>query len=201
MQHEIAKRLREERVRLGLSQDEMAKLGGVTGRSQRNYESGARLPDAAYLAAIGARDVDLQYVLSGIRYEAEMWGREFLLQALCDALSLDLDDLEIAISKAEDAELARLYPGSHGSHMEKMAVMRGIAEDLLRSSNDSKVVGQVSINQELLAEVLESVEQAATAVRITAKKKAQAVVMIYLASQATGKVDAEFVKSAIRLAS
>ena len=60
-------RLREERERLGLSQDEFAELGGVQRRSQGNYERGDRVPDAVYLAAIAAKGVDVLYVVTGLR--------------------------------------------------------------------------------------------------------------------------------------
>ena len=60
-------RLREERERLALSQQALAEKCGVTARSQRNYESGERNPDSAYLAAIAAAGADVLYVLTGQR--------------------------------------------------------------------------------------------------------------------------------------
>lgn len=62
---EIAERLRESRERLGLSQQAFAEHCGIAARSQRNYESGERLPDAGYLAALVALGVDVVYVLTG----------------------------------------------------------------------------------------------------------------------------------------
>lgn len=64
---EISDRLRGEREAMGLSQQAMAELSGITARSQRNYESGERLPDAAYLAAIAKAGADVVYVLTGQR--------------------------------------------------------------------------------------------------------------------------------------
>lgn len=60
-------RLREERERLALSQQALAEKCGVTARSQRNYESGERNPDSAYLAAIAAAGADVLYILTGQR--------------------------------------------------------------------------------------------------------------------------------------
>ena len=60
-------RLREERERLALSQQALAEKCGVTARSQRNYESGERNPDSAYLAAIAAAGADVLYILTGER--------------------------------------------------------------------------------------------------------------------------------------
>ncbi|ASI69884.1 hypothetical protein BA022_15805 [Diaphorobacter nitroreducens] len=50
-----------------MSQQALAEQCGVTARSQRNYESGERLPDAGYLAALPAAGVDVLYVLTGER--------------------------------------------------------------------------------------------------------------------------------------
>lgn len=67
---EIAERLKETRERLGLSQQALAEHCGITARSQRNYESGERLPDAGYLAELVALGVDVAYVLTGDRNPA-----------------------------------------------------------------------------------------------------------------------------------
>ena len=61
----IGSRLREERERLGHSQSDLAELGGTQRKSQFNYETDARRPDADYLAAIAASGVDVLYVLTG----------------------------------------------------------------------------------------------------------------------------------------
>ena len=63
----IGIRLREERERLGLSQTEMAERCGSTRKSQFNYESDARRPDADYLSALTAVGADVLYILTGQR--------------------------------------------------------------------------------------------------------------------------------------
>jgi transcriptional regulator with XRE-family HTH domain len=63
----LGQRLREERVRVGLSQTELAAVGGLQQRAQLNYESGARSPDANYLLALKSVGVDIVYVLTGQR--------------------------------------------------------------------------------------------------------------------------------------
>ena len=60
-------RLREERLRLDMVQPEFAGLGGVGKQSQINYESGKRMPDAAYLAALAEHGVDVGYLVTGER--------------------------------------------------------------------------------------------------------------------------------------
>ncbi|WP_175774003.1 helix-turn-helix domain-containing protein [Burkholderia multivorans] len=63
----IGARLREERLRIGLSQAEFAALGGLSNKAQLSYESGARSPDANYLAALAKIGVDVLYVITGER--------------------------------------------------------------------------------------------------------------------------------------
>lgn len=58
-------RLKEERKRLGLNQDEFAALGGVKKGAQFNYENGSRSPDSDYLTAVAAAGVDVLYLLTG----------------------------------------------------------------------------------------------------------------------------------------
>lgn len=63
----IGDRIKQERERLGLNQDEFGKLGGVTRKSQFNYESEERMPDAAYLESISQAGVDVQFIITGQR--------------------------------------------------------------------------------------------------------------------------------------
>lgn len=64
---EIGDRLREERERLKLSQEEFGAVGGVARNAQSNYEKGKRVPDAAYLAAIAEVGADVLYIVTGTR--------------------------------------------------------------------------------------------------------------------------------------
>lgn len=63
----IGARLSGERHRLGLTQEQFAKIGGVQRRAQAHYEAGKRTPDANYLAAISEGGVDVVYLLTGRR--------------------------------------------------------------------------------------------------------------------------------------
>lgn len=58
-------RLRQERERLGLSQERFAQLVGVSRVSQCNYEQGAREPGIAYLSLVGQRGCNLRFILFG----------------------------------------------------------------------------------------------------------------------------------------
>lgn len=64
---EITQRLREERKHLGLTQEELAIIGGVKVNAQSIYERGVRVPNAIYLANIAKVGVDVLYVVTGKR--------------------------------------------------------------------------------------------------------------------------------------
>ncbi len=60
-------RLREERTRLGLKQEEFAQLGGVNRNTQGSYEKNERSPDLNYLSAVAVHGVDVLFVVTGVR--------------------------------------------------------------------------------------------------------------------------------------
>jgi transcriptional regulator with XRE-family HTH domain len=60
-------RLREERVRLGLSQEAFSAIAKAAKRAQIYYEKGERKPDAEYLTAISTAGADVLYILTGRR--------------------------------------------------------------------------------------------------------------------------------------
>jgi transcriptional regulator with XRE-family HTH domain len=64
----IGARLEEERRRLGLSIADFSRAVGAHRNSQKNYESGHRVPDASYLAAATAVGADLVYLVLGNRH-------------------------------------------------------------------------------------------------------------------------------------
>ena len=63
----IGNRLKEERARLGITQEKMALAGGVQKRAQARYESGERCPDGHYLASVAKLGADVNYILTGAR--------------------------------------------------------------------------------------------------------------------------------------
>ena len=58
-------RLKAERQRLGMTQEEFGTSCGVLKGAQINYESGKRHPDTDYLAAAAQIGVDVLYVITG----------------------------------------------------------------------------------------------------------------------------------------
>lgn len=61
----FADRLRQERERLGLSQDKFGQSVDVSRVTQSNYEQGVREPGITYLSALGRTGCDLRFLLFG----------------------------------------------------------------------------------------------------------------------------------------
>lgn len=95
--HAIGARIRDERTRLKLGVVEFAHFGGVSDRSQRNYENGERVPDAEYLSRIQTMtDVDVEYILSGERSVYQNYADE--IERQCDTVEHVVLMLEGALS-------------------------------------------------------------------------------------------------------
>jgi len=63
----IGLRLREERERLGLNQDQFAALADTGRMTVYRYEQGSNLPTLTFLGLIGPAGVDVGYLLTGRR--------------------------------------------------------------------------------------------------------------------------------------
>lgn len=63
----FGERLRQERDRLGLSQADMAKLGGTKARTYQDWERDVSPVSAEFLARISAHGLDTPFVLTGMR--------------------------------------------------------------------------------------------------------------------------------------
>jgi transcriptional regulator with XRE-family HTH domain len=69
-------RLKEERLRLGKTQAELAEAGGVGRLSQIQYENETTAPSTRYLSGIAAVGVDLSYLLLGVRLRSDQISHE-----------------------------------------------------------------------------------------------------------------------------
>lgn len=111
----IGERIREERERLGLSQADFAALAGAHRKSQGNYESGDRYPDAAYLAAIAEAGADVGYIVTGKRDgppRAVLKAEEQLLVERYRASPPPLRDAALRVLLGGD-------PGGQAQHVKK----------------------------------------------------------------------------------
>lgn len=61
----FGERLKEERLRVGMSQIELANAIGMSQGSQTLYETAKRNPDMAYLIAIQELGLDAAYIVTG----------------------------------------------------------------------------------------------------------------------------------------
>ena len=60
-----AQRLRQERVRLGLAQAQLAAVGSVSKATQTAYESDLHVPNLEYLSAVSSLGIDEVFVMKG----------------------------------------------------------------------------------------------------------------------------------------
>lgn len=63
----IGKRIREERLRLEMTQQELVAAGGFQADAQYKYESSIRFPKADYLAGVAEDGADVSYIITGKR--------------------------------------------------------------------------------------------------------------------------------------
>ncbi|QGJ68096.1 XRE family transcriptional regulator [Xanthomonas oryzae pv. oryzae] len=106
----VGKRLKEERKRLGLTQDEMAVQLGLTRYAQLNFEKDVNLPGGAYLLAALERGVDVMYVLSGHRAQLDPADR-LLLSAFKDASPAARNAVLAALGLSADASSSKTGTG------------------------------------------------------------------------------------------
>lgn len=79
LNEQISERLRQERKRLKLTQEQVAEAGNVHRKAQGNYEGGTRAPDAVYLAGIAKLGIDIMYVVTGETQNTSLTTDEALL--------------------------------------------------------------------------------------------------------------------------
>lgn len=63
----VGSRLRSERERLGLTQEQLGIAAGTNRMTPSRYEQGSHLPTLGFLAAVASAGVDVDYVINGKR--------------------------------------------------------------------------------------------------------------------------------------
>lgn len=189
-------RLRLQREALGLSQVEMAEKIGITARSQRNYETGTRVPDAEYLMAASRIGVNLIAVLYGDDAASQEHYEEndvSYVTALEQAFGIKHDDFEQAIDLALVDDVLCVWDSEilFGEMRRHSPIIQALIE---RESG---------LDTALLVSILMGVESALQArqLAIAPAKKAEAVAMLYRAFKASGKVDPAMIEEVVKLAS
>lgn len=190
----IGSRLREERERIRLSQADFAEKSGVHRNTIARYEADKSHLDAGFIETIRAIGIDVDYVLFGIPNPAAPVDCPFV-----QAQKFDLQyvfTLEDCRSKAADYGAL----GSPIAHIWRKACKECPQNPITHGLPITQP--QADIDGPLLLALLEGVEAALlkTVLKISPAKKAQAVVMLYRAFKASGKVDQEMIEEAIALA-
>lgn len=186
----IGARLSEERKALGLSKTAFAKKLGIHRNTQGNYESGAREPEAAYLAAAATAGVDVGYVLTGTR--ADLANR--ILVHMVDVI---IDTLGLAKRENEFWEICQ----------QALAGLNGLGDYTLKGTDaaDQAVISFINNSPWLLAEgtftdLMERVEFVidASGQQLDPRLKASAMLKLYVQMKLRGKpLDLSAVRDAL----
>jgi transcriptional regulator with XRE-family HTH domain len=172
-------RIREERLSLRLTQEAFARQLGVHRKTQGNYESGAREPDAAYLAAASKAGVDIGYVLRGERASGTHQSLLHLVSVIFDALLLATP------YKKEFDQVCRL------AYEENLALWRGegIKEEADRATVAIIKKSPLFLEESVLTDLVERLEFVleSKAIMLTPAAKARSILHLYLAAKARDK--------------
>ncbi len=195
--NELNQRLRAERTRLSLTQDDFAKLCGVGRRAQAAYESGERVPDATYLIAAGKSGVDTRYLLSGIQrdnVETSDYSVEALFRALCSELGISAVAVEDAILET------RKVPSQASNGYGAMRTFEALSQRLVSQSIRLNLVERtLELDSDILVDIIRELELCLAkmeARNVSPAQKALTVCRLYRASAEVGKIDIEYIHSA-----
>lgn len=171
-------RIRAERLSLGFSQAAFAKKLGIHRNTQGNYESDAREPDAAYLAAASKAGVDIGYVLRGERVSLTH-------QSLLHLVSVIFDALRLTAHKSEFDRVCQL------AYEEELAMWRGegIGEDADRAAVAIIKKSPLFLEESVLTDLVERIEFVieSKAMSITPLAKAEIIFRLYQQAKTQGQ--------------
>jgi transcriptional regulator with XRE-family HTH domain len=187
----IGGRLRQERKRVGLTQNELAEKMSVHRLTQINYESGSTEPPPSYIQALRRVGIDDRYVQTGNKSspsEELSNATERLFMALCDALQIPLDKVHVAINGAAAAG---------ASHSEFQGQIRNLvhASPLLNARNKVLV-----LDRDILVDIVEGLERCLISMdkRVSPLQKAHAIASMYRDFSEKGEIDVEMLEARAR---
>ena len=111
----IFDRIKEERLRLGLSQEQLGAIAGVRKQAQLMYEKGDRNPDTLYLAAIAEAGADVLYILTGQRNQSMLSADEQHLITLFRAASLPVKMAAVGALQGAASMRHEMHNAGHGA--------------------------------------------------------------------------------------
>lgn len=187
-------RLREERERLGLTQDAFATACGVRRRAQANYESGERAPGARYLEAAGKIGVDVGYVLDGERTTEDHIEKDALMLVLARiAVVIGADMLPDAIDAARKA-----YSQGFVTNDSRKVVIDLVNHALAQSPRLAGSDRSIALLSELIWQFELCLSK--TGRQMSPHRKANAITMLFRGCIEAGKVNPKMIEDAVSLA-
>lgn len=191
----IGSRLTEERKRSGLTQADFAEKVGVSRNTQINYEADKREPTSAYLQAVKAVDIDVDYVLYGM--PEGLIECPFRLTAF--GAENSVISWQVCRNHASGVEL-RFSPSSMAQKE-----WYSFCETCKYNPIDSKPLSMLNndIDGALLTLIIEHIEQylSDTSLKVSPIKKSFAIVMLYRSFRGGNTVDKKIIEDTIKLAS
>ena len=187
----LGERLRRERKRLGLTQEELASCTGIHRRTQANYELGKTAPDMAYFQALRMVGLDAKYVQTGTKNspgDERSSAAERLFLALCDELQIPLEKVYAAINGAAEARMASSEFQGHVGRLLH-------SSPLLNSKNKVLV-----LDRDILVDIIDGFERRLEAMnkRVSPLQKAHAIASMYRDFCEKGEIDAEMLEAGAR---
>jgi transcriptional regulator with XRE-family HTH domain len=99
---EIGKRLRAERERLGLKQEDYFRLGEWSARTVSNWEAGRTTPTADFFADVEVLGLDVNYIITGRRLSKPLTGPAAAPAGDSDTIRLPLFSATCSMGKGSD---------------------------------------------------------------------------------------------------
>lgn len=99
---EIGKRLRAERERLGLKQEDYFRLGEWSARTVSNWEAGRTTPTADFFADVEVLGLDVNYIITGRRLSKPLTGPAAAPAGDSDTIRLPLFSATGSMGKGND---------------------------------------------------------------------------------------------------
>jgi len=187
----IGERLANQRKELGKSQAAFAKLVGISLSSQKRYESGERIPDVEYLAAIAPFGINIDYVLNGGDSSGRV-ARDSSEAPIESIFAIPHGGLTQALAASLVNELDGGFdPFKYFFELTKVS-------SIFRHAADR----YASLDTSLLSLILEGIEASSANAKhqLPAAKKAAVASTLYRAFKASGKIDQALIEDAVSLA-
>lgn len=190
-------RLKTERERLGLTQEEFAKACGVGRTAQFNYEREERSPSSEYLEAANLLGADSTYIMTGTR-RGDDWvyakAYKGVLDSIESVLDLDRDKIDEIVSMKSQLENS---PKAANSIL-AIATYNTAVSNWLKSTK--RIEGCIDVNffTSILALSEDIIQR--NKLTITPQKKSNAIVMLYQMFKKSGLIEQAIIENTLQLA-